>query len=172
MDPAYSYGKLTCNTCSFEPTSSKESKLWPEYQNTTGMKNMENSYTFQSIPESKVHGANMGPTWALSVPDGPHVGPMNLAVRDVVSSRSVVGVLCVSPIVYSLHGSTLSTSIIDGDTCKPVYSNVLNMFLRIMHCCNHRMQLSNGLWTGCTYTLNRLNYQLPHILKNITWANI
>ena len=32
-------------------------------------------------PDSKVHGANMGPTWVLSAPDGPHVGPMNLAVR-------------------------------------------------------------------------------------------
>ena len=35
------------------------------------------------IPDSKVHGANMGPTWVLSAPDGPHVGPMNLAIRDV-----------------------------------------------------------------------------------------
>ena len=32
-------------------------------------------------PDSKVHGANMGPTWVLSGPDGPHVGPMNLAIR-------------------------------------------------------------------------------------------
>ena len=32
-------------------------------------------------PDSKVHGANMGPTWVLSVPDAPHVGPMNLAIR-------------------------------------------------------------------------------------------
>ena len=32
-------------------------------------------------PESKVHGANMGPTWVPSAPDGPHVGPMNLAIR-------------------------------------------------------------------------------------------
>ena len=31
--------------------------------------------------DSKVHGANMGPTWVLSAPDGPHVGPMNLAIR-------------------------------------------------------------------------------------------
>ena len=30
-------------------------------------------------PDSKVHGANMGPTWVLSAPDRPHVGPMNLA---------------------------------------------------------------------------------------------
>ena len=32
-------------------------------------------------PDSKVHGANMGPTWVLSAPDWPHVGPMNLAIR-------------------------------------------------------------------------------------------
>ena len=34
----------------------------------------------QNYPDSKVHGANMGPTWVLSAPDGPHVGPMNLAI--------------------------------------------------------------------------------------------
>ena len=36
----------------------------------------------QGIPDSKVHGANMGSTWPLSAPDGPHAGPMNLAIRD------------------------------------------------------------------------------------------
>ena len=35
-----------------------------------------------AIPDSKVHGANMGPTWVLSAPDGPHVGPMSLAVKE------------------------------------------------------------------------------------------
>ena len=38
---------------------------------------------FDCAPNSKVHGANMGPTWALSAPDGPHVGPMNLAIMGV-----------------------------------------------------------------------------------------
>ena len=33
------------------------------------------------IPESKIHGANMGPTSVLSAQDGPHVGPMSLAIR-------------------------------------------------------------------------------------------
>ena len=32
-------------------------------------------------PDSKVHGANMGPTWVLSAPDGPYVGPMNGAIK-------------------------------------------------------------------------------------------
>ena len=33
-----------------------------------------------TVPDSKVHGANMGLTWVLPAPDGPHVGPMNLAI--------------------------------------------------------------------------------------------
>ena len=35
----------------------------------------------QNHPNSKVLGANMGPTWVMSAPDGPPVGPMNLAIR-------------------------------------------------------------------------------------------
>ena len=43
----------------------------------------------QHIPDSKVHGANMGPTWVLSALGGPHVGPMNLVIRDVPSFQLV-----------------------------------------------------------------------------------
>ena len=32
------------------------------------------------VPDSKVHGANMGPTWGRQDPGRPHVGPMNLAL--------------------------------------------------------------------------------------------
>ena len=32
-------------------------------------------------PDSKVHWTNMGPTWVLSAPAGPHVYPMNVAIR-------------------------------------------------------------------------------------------
>ena len=35
------------------------------------------------IPTSNVHGANMGPIWVLSAPGGSHVGPINLAMRDI-----------------------------------------------------------------------------------------
>ena len=38
-------------------------------------------YGRYSVPDSKVHGANMGPTWVLSAPDGHHIVPMNLAIR-------------------------------------------------------------------------------------------
>ena len=39
----------------------------------------------KQIPDCKVLGANMGPTWGLSAPDGPHVGPTNLAIRGLSS---------------------------------------------------------------------------------------
>ena len=29
-----------------------------------------------NYPDSKVHGANMGPTWGLQDPGGPHIDPM------------------------------------------------------------------------------------------------
>ena len=41
---------------------------------------------WEYTPDSKVHGANMWPTWVLSAPDGPHVGPMNLAIRDCIKT--------------------------------------------------------------------------------------
>ena len=32
------------------------------------------------IPDSKIHGANMGPIWGQQVPGGPHAGPMNYII--------------------------------------------------------------------------------------------
>ena len=32
------------------------------------------------LPDSKIHGANMGPIWVLSAPYGSHVGPMDFAI--------------------------------------------------------------------------------------------
>ena len=35
-------------------------------------------------PDGKVRVANMGPTWVLAAPGGPHVGPMNLAIQGTI----------------------------------------------------------------------------------------
>ena len=40
-----------------------------------------------TTPDSKVHGAYMGPTWGRQDPGGPHVGLMELATRDHVSNQ-------------------------------------------------------------------------------------
>ena len=45
----------------------------------TSQTNLDNS------PDSKVHGANMGPNWGRYDPGGPHVGPMNFVIWDVSS---------------------------------------------------------------------------------------
>ena len=38
----------------------------------------------RATPDSKVHGASMGPTWERQDPGGPHVGPMNLVIWDML----------------------------------------------------------------------------------------
>ena len=47
-----------------------------------------------TFPDSKVHGANMGPTWVLLAHDGPHVGPMNLAIGVVMMTWHGI-ILCI-----------------------------------------------------------------------------
>ena len=42
-------------------------------------------------PDSKVHGANMGPNWDRQDPGGPYVGPMNLAIWVLVSCWANIG---------------------------------------------------------------------------------
>ena len=41
------------------------------------------------IPDSKVHGANMGPIWGRQDPGGPHVGPMNFVIWDPSSTKAM-----------------------------------------------------------------------------------
>ena len=47
------------------------------------------NFIFQGLPgfpdpvgTLKAHGVKMGPTWVLSAPDGPRVGPMNLTIWE------------------------------------------------------------------------------------------
>ena len=78
----YSPGDLrllpSCQTAS--PTT------WDWFQ----IHNYRYRHNIWDAPNSKVHGANIGPTWALSAPDGPHVGPMNLPIRGTLYFGSVV----------------------------------------------------------------------------------
>ena len=40
-----------------------------------------------AFPDSKVHGANMGPIWGRQDPAGPPVGPMNFATWVITSKH-------------------------------------------------------------------------------------
>ena len=48
-------------------------------------------YSNFHIPDSKGHGANMGPTWGRQDPCGPHVGPMSFAIWDSLVGCAVDG---------------------------------------------------------------------------------
>ena len=39
-----------------------------------------------NFSDSNVHVANIGPTWALSAPGGPHLGPMNITIMEFLFS--------------------------------------------------------------------------------------
>ena len=52
----------------------------PVQGNADTRNDLEAKYFVTIYPDSKIHGANMGSTWVLSAPDGPHVDPMNLAI--------------------------------------------------------------------------------------------
>ena len=50
------------------------------------------TYQWLSIPDSKVHGAIMGPIWGRQDPGGPHVRPMNFAIwDDAISCLGALG---------------------------------------------------------------------------------
>ena len=44
----------------------------------------------KNSPDSKVHGAKMGPIWGRQDPGGSHVGPMNFAIWGVVLNSIVI----------------------------------------------------------------------------------
>ena len=45
-----------------------------------------------NTPDSKVHGANMGPIWGRQDPGGPHVGPMNFVIWDPTTPTPITKV--------------------------------------------------------------------------------
>ena len=60
------------------------------------------------IPDSKVHGANIGPIWGREDPGGPHVGPMNFAiwvVQQLVQANKNEDIE--SPFYWAFMGKTV-----------------------------------------------------------------
>ena len=57
----------------------KSKVIWYFHGDSNWMKTCMSEHMITQIVN--VHGAIMAPTWVLSAPDGPHFGPMNLAMR-------------------------------------------------------------------------------------------
>ena len=100
----------------------------------------------KAFPDSEVHGANMGPTWALSAPDGPHVGPMNLAIRAGMQTYRTIG--CFNGAVLSQGPSSLISI---------TYGVILD------HC---KSSKQHGNWDNYSYSTN---FFLIIIINTYTW---
>ena len=66
------------------------------YGNPHGIQDHSNFYS--RIPDSKVHGDNMGPIWGRQDPGGPHVGPMNFAIWDAWILNSFASIVYVNEV--------------------------------------------------------------------------
>ena len=62
----------------------------------------EEVLTADITPDSKIHEANMGPTWVLSAPDAPHAGPMKLAIGDSMEMSEIKSSVYVFVYTYGL----------------------------------------------------------------------
>ena len=95
-------------------------------------------------PDSKAHGANMGPTWDRQDPGGPHVGPMNFAVREICWS------LPTTYISYQHHIYTTGPCRNCNDLCTEVnyrFNRSLN-FHGILFCHKNTVIKKNHfIWT-------------------------
>ena len=104
-----------------------------------------------STPDSKAHGTNMGPTWGLSAPDGPHVGPMNLAIRDTPSTQP----LDLQPSQFSSH-----------------HSSAANCWHRIFSCGEQLYKHSMSVCLFVTLCLFVFVYALPGAILLGSWWNL
>ena len=62
------------------------------------------SVFFYVEPDSRVHGANMGPIWDRQDPGGPHVGFMNLAIWGVFPMKYICGFVLLCYMLYRWLG--------------------------------------------------------------------
>ena len=76
----HTVGTCSMQCCCLHPPHPDNNPHWAMTSSHWHKDGLPKTTTF---PESKVHGANMGPTLVLSAPDGPHVAPMNLAIRSL-----------------------------------------------------------------------------------------
>ena len=89
----------------------------------------------RSVPDNKIHGTNMGPTWVLSASNWPHVGPMNPAIR---------GARC-SFMTCTIHGTAWNPAFL---TCIADFCCIFqcDIFVQCLSALNAGM--------GCCFLLN------------------
>ena len=108
-------------------------------------------------PDSKVHGAYMGPTWGRQDPGWPHVGPMKLATKDSHSLKNIV--ILVEIFITGCTGSCR----FDNSQCKKwrKFRKRCDISVSVLL---HKQ--SQGRGNGCLLWVQHLGPSL------LTWFNI
>ena len=78
-------------------------------------------------PDSKVHGANMGPIWGRQDLGGPHVGHMNFAIWD--------GLIMDKQPIHQSRGILQTTIHFDNHSCPGEFqgnSKITKLFSQIV----------------------------------------
>ena len=108
-----------------------------------------------AIPDSKVHGANMGPIWGQQDLGGPHVGPMNFAIWDVFW-KDPAYLLKLLP--YMAIIETIDLSLSNNTILKTIVKEESLIFVHTMH--SKKTPHTSPLWAG---------YGIPFFFK-MTWV--
>ena len=105
-------------------------------------------YIPRNLPDSKVHGANMGPTWVLLAPDGPHVAPMNLAIRVTHGSY----------FVFLVHQSFALLALCDGNPSEQADSPHKGPVMCKVCPCRDVIMVQSELQWGYIFNSNVVGY--------------
>ena len=105
---------------------------------------------YNEIPDSKVYGANMGPTWVLSARDEPQVSPMNAFIWDITQLDTMTR----KNRAYTLNSYLNNPCLVAISKLWGVYMHV--MFLKIsIHHVGFSTVMQSYNW--CHDTKSRIN---------------
>ena len=133
--------------------------------------------SISQIPDSKVHGAYTGPIWDRQDPGGPHVGPMNLALRDNMQTTETWFVMkgrlginkCISECDEQFVWRVLGNGyILDGCLRSSVYiifADWRTLALSKWWCWENSMYF----WIHCSYESNWHLENPPAPWKSTCW---
>ena len=112
---------------------------------------------FQDCPDSKVHGAIMGPTWGRQDPCGHHVGPMNLAMRACFNN--IMAIVRLPQSQWSNPG-------------RYGWNRVCNTYGYLLRCSWHDKGLvHHRIPEERSYTLHKMIKLITHTKTNF-WPNV
>ena len=142
------------------------------------------SWETQKIyPNSKVHGANMGPSWGRQDPGGPHVGPMNFAIWVVYFIQmDIIFQWWSSVIYYNFHNNHYTQNITYFTTpvfllrwAQHCYNNTASVYTTnkpvVFVCISNALYIQAGCIseTLCSSTIFLYTYIYWYVIINNNW---